>query len=184
MLMFAGEISVCRVPMKLAGCTQFGLLVLCLAGCGGDNHPSADAERPSTQAVNATLKNKYATAKNFETQIKKRGGRIKLSLDLSYTKLTDEDLAQIEFPRYLTELNLTGCPISDEGLGPLTQSDNLLQLDLSHTLVTEGCLETLEKIPSLQAVHLHGTAIKPDAQRKMMRVFRLRNGTKRSQRPE
>ena len=182
--MFAGEISVCRVHIKLAGCTQIGMLVLCLAGCGGDNHPSADAERPSTQAVNATLKNKYATAKNFETQIKKRGGRIKLSLDLSYTKLTDEDLAQIEFPRYLTELNLTGCPISDEGLGPLTQSENLLQLDLSHTLVTEGCLETLEKIPSLQAVHLHGTAITPDAQRKMMRVFRLRNATERSQRRE
>ena len=184
MLMFAEEISVYRVLVRLAGCTQLGLLILSLAGCGGESHPSADAERPSMQAVNATLKNKYATAKNFESQIEKRGGRIKLSLDLSYTKLTDEDLAQIEFPRYLTELNLTGCPISDEGLGPLTQSENLLQLDLSHTLVTEGCLETLEKIPSLQAVHLHGTAITPDAQRKMMRVFRLRNATERSQRPE
>ena len=173
MLMFAEEISVYRVLVRLAGCTQLGLLILSFAGCKSESHPSADAERPSTQAVNAALKNKYATAKNFESQIEKRGGRIKLSLDLSYTKLTDEDLAQIEFPRYL-----------DEGLGPLTQSENLLQLDLSHTLVTEGCLETLKKIPSLQAVHLHGTAITPDAQRKMMRVFRLRNAAKRSQRPE
>ena len=179
MPMLDGQISECRILVKLAGCTQLGLLILSVAGCGGDSHPSANAERPSTQTVNATLQNKYATAKNFESQIEKTGGRIQLVLDLSYTKLTNEDLAQIEFPSYLTELNLTGCPITDEGLKPLTQSQNLLQLDLSHTLVTEDCLETLEKIPNLKAVHLHGTVITPDAQRKMMRVFRQRASKER-----
>jgi len=172
--MFDGQISECRVLVKLAGCTQLGLLILSVAGCGDDSHPSANAERPSTQAVNSTLQNKYATAKNFESQIEKTGGRIQLVLDLSYTKLTDEDLAEIEFPLHLTELDLTGCPITDEGLVHLEACKNLQQLNLSHTLVTEDCLETLKRMPNLQAVHLHGTVITPDAQREMIRIFRQR----------
>ena len=173
--MFDGQLFRSWTRIKQAGCTPIFLLTIFLSSCSKEkSHPSANAERPPTQTVNAVLQKKYVTAKKFESQIKKTGGRIQLVLDLSYTKLTDEDLAEIEFPPYLTELNLTGCPISDEGLEPLTQSENLLQLDLSHTLVTEDCLETLKRMPNLHAVYFHGTAITPDAQREMIRFFRQR----------
>ena len=152
------------------------MVTLLLAGCGGtEQHPSTNAERPSTQVVNAALQNKYVTKEGFASQIAQTGGRIQLSVDLSYTKLTDEDLAQIVFPQYMTTLDLTGCPISNAGLAHLIQSENLRELDLSHTMVTEECLNTLERMPVLEAVHLHGTAISPDVQRKIVRIFRQRS---------
>ncbi len=161
--------------IKQAGGTPIFLLTIFLSSCSKENsHPSANAERPPTQTVNAVLQKKYVTANKFEDQIEKTGGRIQLVLDLSYTKLTDEDLAEIEFPLHLTELDLTGCPITDEGLVHLAACRNLQQLNLSHTLVTGDCLATLERMPKLNAVHFHGTAITPDVQRKMIRVFRQR----------
>ena len=173
------QLSRPQVTLKslfVAGCLVAGCVTPCfLAGCGGgEEHPSATAERPPLQSVNEALRKKYVSAEDLLSQIEDADSRVQLTLDLSYTKLTDEDLAEITFPPYLTELDLTGCPITDEGLVHLAACKNLQQLNLSHTLVTGDCLAILERMPKLNAVHFHGTAITPDVQRKMIRVFRQR----------
>ncbi|MCH2119466.1 MAG: hypothetical protein MK161_17425, partial [Pirellulales bacterium] len=102
--------------LLVAGCVTPCLL----AGCGGGSeHPSAAAERPPLESVNEALQKKYVSAEDLLSQIEDAESRMQLALDLSYTKLTDEDLAKITFPPYLTELNLAGCPITDEGLAHL-----------------------------------------------------------------
>lgn len=162
--------------LLVAGCVAAGCVVPCLlAGCGGgDAHPSATAERPPLESVNESLRKKYVTADELLSQIEDAESRMQLTLDLSYTKLTDEDLAQIKFPPYLTELNLAGCPITDEGLVHLEACKSLQKLNLSETKVTGKCVEPLEAISSLRSVDLNGTDIEPDTQRKLIKIFRQR----------
>ena len=160
----------------VAGWLVAGCIIPCfLAGCGGgDAHPSATAERPPLESVNESLRKKYVTADELLSQIEDAESRMQLTLDLSYTKLTDEDLAQIKFPPYLTELNLAGCPITDEGLVHLEACKNLQKLNLAWTKVTGDCVEPLEAISSLRSVDLNGTDIEPDTQRKLIKIFRQR----------
>ena len=162
--------------LLVAGCLAAGCVVPCfLAGCGGsDAHPSATAERPPLESVNESLRKKYVTADELLSQIEDAESRMQLSLDLSYTKLTDEDLAEITFPPYLTKLDLTGCPVTDEGLGHLEACKSLQKLNLSETKVTGKCVEPLEAISSLRSVDLNGTDIEPDTQRKLIKIFRQR----------
>ena len=162
--------------LLVAGCLVAGCVAPCfLAGCGGgDAHPSATAERPPLESFKETLRKKYVTADELLSQIEDADSRVQLTLDLSYTKLTDEDLAQITFPPYLTELNLAGCPITDEGLVHLEACKNLQKLNLAWTKVTGKCVEPLEAISSLRSVDLNGTDIEPDTQRKLIKIFRQR----------
>ncbi len=160
----------------VAGCLVAGCVTPCfLAGCGGgEEHPSATAERPPLQSVNEALRKKYVSAEDLLSQIEDADSRVQLTLDLSYTKLTDEDLAEITFPPYLTELDLTGCPITDEGLVHLAACKNLQHINLAWTKVTGKCVEPLEAISSLRSVDLNGTEIEPDTQRQLMKIFRQR----------
>ena len=172
--------------LLVAGCIVSGCVAPCLlAGCGGgDTHPSATAERPPLESVNEALRKKYVTADELLSQIEDADSRMQLTLDLSYTKLTDEDLAEIEFPSYLTKLNLTGCPITDEGLVHLAACKSLRSLNLSETEVTGMCVEPLEAIPSLRSVDLNGTDIEPDTQRKLIKIFRQRPPEERKRGPK
>jgi hypothetical protein len=161
-LLVAGCLVACCIPCLLAGCG------------GGEEHPSAAAERPPLESFKETLRKRYVTADELLSQIEDADSRMQLTLDLSYTKLTDEDLAQIAFPPYLTELNLAGCPITDEGLVHLEACKNLQKLNLAWTKVTGDCVEPLEAISSLRSVDLNGTDIGPDTQRKVIKIFRQR----------
>jgi hypothetical protein len=172
--------------LLVAGCVAAGCVVPCLlAGCGGgDAHPSATAERPPLESVNESLRKKYVTADELLSQIEDAESRMQLTLDLSYTKLTDEDLAEIKFPPYLTKLNLAGCPITDEGLAHLEVCKNLLNLNLSWTKVTGDCVEPLQAIPNLRSVDLNGTDIEPDTQRQLTRIFRQRVSKEKKRGPK
>ena len=175
-------ISLLRYKRRIQSSTRSGSLfiavcvVLCgLTGCGGgDTHPSASAERPPLESVNEALQKKYVTADELLSQIEDADSRVQLTLDLSYTKLTDEDLAKITFPPYLTELSLAGCPITDEGLVHLEACKKLQKLNLAWTKVTGDCVEPLEAISSLRSINLNGTDIESDTQRKLMKIFRQR----------
>ena len=151
------------------------LLLLAVAGCGADADPlNARAGRPSPEQVNRILRERYAASGNFGEQIEKVGGRIRIALDFSYTKLSDDDLAKVELPEYLTELDLTATAITDEGVAHLLAADHLEKIDLSQTFVTAACLETLRKLPRLQSANLNGTDIPQEQQLEMVRFFRSR----------
>jgi Leucine-rich repeat (LRR) protein len=161
-------------PADLSLC----ILILCffLPGCGGDASEdlSNRAGRPSPEQVNQILRERYAAGENFDTQIKTIGGRIQISLDLSYTQLNDNDFAKLELPEYLSELNLAGTAITAAGLAHLEDAQNLEKIDLSHTTVTDDCLKTLQSLPRLQAANLNYTKVSPEQQLEMVRFFRSR----------
>eukprot|EP00808_Paulinella_micropora_P009456 g6158.t1 len=75
-------------------------------------------------------------------------------LDVSYTLVNDEGLAQLIGLRLL-RLNLTGCPITGSGLAHLANLP-LEELNLSHTAVTDASLAPLHSLP-LRRIILKGT---------------------------
>ena len=144
---------------------------------------NARAGRPSPEQVNRILRERYVASGNFGEQIEKVGGRIRIALDFSYTKLSDDDLAKVELPEYLTELDLTATAITDAGVAHLLAADHLEKIDLSQTFVTAACLETLRKLPRLQSANLNGTDIPQEQQLEMVRFFRLRPPSVESHNP-
>ena len=156
-----------------------GLLcfVLIYSGCSG----GADSEEKASQGsevevdkVNQVLAQKYAYSENLNEQIDKIGGRIQIKIDLSWTKLTDNDLAALNFPKRLTELNLSGTAITDAGIVHLKSAEHLHDLSLMNTKVTEACFEDLKAMPKLQMVNLHATKIPIKKQRELLKHFRSR----------
>ncbi|MDP7267974.1 MAG: hypothetical protein QF408_07350 [Pirellulales bacterium] len=159
---------------RLYRCLSISLL-LAVAGCGDDTESlNARAGRPSPAQVNRILQERYVASENFGEQIEKVGGRIRISLDFSYTQLSDDDLSKVELPEYLTELDLTATAITDAGVAHLLEAKNLEKIDLSRTFVTSACLETLRQLPRLQSANLNGTDISPEEQLEMVRFFRSR----------
>lgn len=145
-----------------------------VVGCGsGDSPLNQRAGRPSAEQVNEILASRYAESENFDQQVSAVGGRIRLILDFSYTKLNDEDLEKIKLPEYLTDLNLAGTEITDAGIEYLlNNADHLQELDLSHTKITNACIDRLRGLPELRVVRLHDTGISGDQQREMIRFLR------------
>ncbi len=160
------------------------LLLAAVVGCGDDTELlNARAGRPSPEHVNRILQERYVASENFSEQIEKVGGRIRITLDFSYTQLSDDDLSKVELPEYLTELDLTATAITDAGVVHLLEAKNLENIDLSRTFVTSECLETLQKLPRLQSANLNGTDISPDEQLEMVRFFRSRRPPIQSHNP-
>ncbi len=158
--------------------SQAALLVIAasmLVSCSETEEPlNARAGRIPPEALNEILQNRYAATSDIQQQLAKAGGRLKLSIDLSYSKITDEDLKLLKLPAYLTHLNLEATAITDEGVSHLLGSENLEILDLGRTEITENCLETLRKLPGLKQVDLNGTGIPSSAQLEMVRFLRTR----------
>jgi len=168
---------------RLYRCLSISLLVA-VAGCGNDTESlNARAGRPSPEQVNRILKERYAASENFGEQVEKVGGRIRITLDFSYTQLSDDALAKVELPEYLTELDLTATAITDAGVAHLLEADNLEKIDLSRTFITAACLETLRKLPRLQSANLNGTDISPEEQLEMVRFLRSRPPSATSHNP-
>ena len=155
-----------------------------LISCSENEKPlNARAGRIPPEQLNQILRDRYATSQDIGQQLEKAGGRLQLSIDLSYCKLTDADLKRIDLPDYLTHLNLEATAISDAGVSHLLGAIHLEQLDLGRTEVTEECLETLRKLPALKQVDLNGTAVSPAEQLEMVRFLRSRHSSKDKRSP-
>ena len=155
-----------------------------LISCSGNEKPlNARAGRIPPEQLNQLLRDRYAASQDIGQQLEKAGGRLQLSIDLSYCKFTDDDLKLIDLPDYLTHLNLEATAISDTGVSHLLGAKHLEQLDLGRTEVTEECLETLRKLPALKQVDLNGTAVSPAEQLEMVRFLRSRHSSKDKRSP-
>ena len=151
------------------------LVAVSAIGCSGESDSlSARAGRPSPEQVNKIHSERYKASENFNTQIETIGGRIEITLDLSYTGLTDNDLKKLDLPEHLTSLDLAGTAVTDSGLPFLNRCKNLQILNLDHTQVSDECLENIKQLPAVYRVNLNGTRVSPDAQLEMIRFLRDR----------
>ena len=68
--------------------------------------------------------------------------------------MTDDDLASIDFPAGLRELDLSDTAITDRGVEELSRIENLEFVNLKNTQVTDACFEVLKQFPNLRSANV------------------------------
>ena len=76
------------------------------------------------------------------------------TLDLSYTRITDEGLKQIKGLKSLKRLALHGTKVTDAGLKEIAELENLEVLFLAETTVGDAGLKHLAGLKSLESLEL------------------------------
>jgi hypothetical protein len=82
-------------------------------------------------------------------------------LDLSWSGITDSDLAQLGRLHGLEYINLSHTRVSDDGLLHLQQMTSVREIDLSSTAISDRGLLYLSRLPRLQTAYFSGTNITP-----------------------
>lgn len=83
-------------------------------------------------------------------------------LDLSRTQITDASIPVVASMRYLEDLNLHACRITDQGLQQLRGLGRLKKLNLTQTAVTDASISILRDLESLETVHLFQSQLSPE----------------------
>jgi len=92
-----------------------------------------------------------------------------ISLDLSGTDLSDDDLALLERFPHLTSMDASRTALNGTGLGALSDLAFLTRLNLYGTQVDDAALDILTDFPALEAVYLWETNVSDEG------VARLRD---------
>jgi len=155
---------------------RIGMVLLpWLMGCGGSpsHQQSAIHHPPSTiaSAGDSSALLGGGPIEAFGQRIVQLKGRLELRVDLAGTAVTDSDLEQFDFPAGVTEIDLGRTAVTDRGVAALVQLPNLEVLGLQGTTVSEGCLESLRKMPALCEVHLSSTQVTPQRQLALLPVL-------------
>jgi hypothetical protein len=83
-------------------------------------------------------------------------GRLQ-KIDLSFTPITDDDLAKLTAAQSIEELELSGTKITDEGAKHLKKFPKLQNLKLYFTSISDACIDDLAAIPSLKYAGVNTT---------------------------
>lgn len=141
----------------------------CVAGCSskGTNSPVVAVESRAAPTATVALASLPLDGGRTEALVKGVAalhGQVETRVDLSFTAVTDDDLARLEFPETVREINLSSTKITDRGIEHLMRIPYLESLVLMDTQVTAGVVEILKRMPSLCEVRLDNTNVPIPAQ--------------------
>ncbi|MGD9681743.1 MAG: protein kinase [Candidatus Obscuribacterales bacterium] len=89
-------------------------------------------------------------------------------------KLDDDDLLLLSQLVNLTTLSLRGqSKVTDAGVAHLSALKNLVEIDLSHTNVTDRCLASMDKLPRLTTLTIESC---PGVSKEALRALKARKG--------
>ena len=92
--------------------------------------------------------------------LKADGGLVRVDFLTGVSTCTDEKLAVLlPIKENIAQLDLGRTKITDAGLKTVAQLPRLAQLDLRQTSVTDAGLEALTKLKNLQSLNLYGTQV-------------------------
>ncbi|MBX7209931.1 MAG: hypothetical protein K1X78_16560 [Verrucomicrobiaceae bacterium] len=93
-------------------------------------------------------------------QLKPDGGLVRADFLTGVSVCTDEKLAVLlPIKENIAQLDLGRTKITDAGIKTIAQLPRLVQLDLRQTAVTDAGLEPLTKLKNLQSLNLYGTQV-------------------------
>jgi len=158
--------------------------VVAVVGCGkSESKPRENAaannptpsHQPSANIAGATTAGsaiQISPPEQAEKIARQFGGRMEMLptgrsewlLDLSRSKITDADLATLELPAEVVDINLSHTEITDKGLESLiSRASHVGRLDLMGTKITDQGLLHLRSMPNLWSVSVEGTTISVEA---------------------
>lgn len=160
---------------QIVRCVPAAILVLTtIMGCGSrvpSGTAAADVAPPVDAALLTSLPVDGVNPESFASQVAALRGRVETRVNLSFSTVTDDDLARLQFPATVREIDLSGTRITDRGVESLLRADRLESLVLMDTQVTAGVVEILKRMPSLCDVRLDNTNVPLTAQLEMVRYF-------------
>ena len=122
--------------------------------------PAAGSERPENEERPAIVE------KTIRMQLKKPKGKLTkadlekvVSLNLNFTKITDEGLKELPKLKQLTYLRLFSTQITDASLKELAKRQQLTAIDLGSTQITDTGLKELAKLEQLASLNLNNTKV-------------------------
>lgn len=96
-------------------------------------------------------------------------------IDTAGAKLDEHFWQSLSKFEQLEQLALTGSPVTDENLPQLTSLHTLRSLDLSYTRVTPAGLRVLSRMEDLQTLSLNGVPLDEAAVEPLCQLTRLRS---------
>ena len=144
--------------MKIRFCCLL-LAVLGLGGCGGTSDTQKAAVVGWTVGEGGIVHIEGQTLEVKKLDDLPKGGFEVAKIDLTETKITDDDLENLAVLPELASLTLHGTEVSNNGLNHLTALKSLKELDLSNTNINDDGLKILAEIKTLEKLHLHATAV-------------------------
>lgn len=133
----------------------------------------AEAEaREEIAATLETLREEFPTGLNFESRASSNLVFTAVSMRKNFD---DEALAKLEpVAPALVSVDLSGTGITDEGLQALAGAENLRQLRLSETAITDAAFDTLGGLVSLESLNLYGTGVTAEGVLRLVDLPNLR----------
>jgi hypothetical protein len=159
------------------------LCAVALSGCGDGASTEPVSSRPKKVGQSASVAEAFdgvqaTKVDDFSDAVQRAGGQLKITMDLSGTELTDEDLAAIVLPKSVTSLDLSNTKITDAGLAHLKKWPQLTLLNLSDNGHTDAAVEHLLAMPNLTHVTFHQPKFSPAKGEELMKVLRARRQQK------
>ncbi|MCE9552456.1 MAG: hypothetical protein K8T91_03640 [Planctomycetes bacterium] len=127
------------------------------AGAGSGNAPTVVANNPPPAIALDPRSVEKMT--DYEKKIIALGGRPRLHLDFSGSKLTDDDLANLEALAMVTSMDLSYTNITDKGIEHLKKYPQLEKLTIVSAPITDASIEHFRAMKNLWVVDLDGTKV-------------------------
>lgn len=165
-------------------CWRFAALIslTCLVGCGSQKTSPGDAivaaAPPNTPVMLSALPADGGRTEALVAGIAALKGQVETRVNLSFTAVTDDDLAHLEFPETVREIDLSSTRITDRGVEQLLRVRYLETLVLMDTPVTERVVEILKRMPSLCEVRLDNTQVPVSMQIDLIRFLNPRTSAR------
>ena len=167
------------------------LSAVLLTGCGGETggtgeSPDTESGASPTYEFNGETVGVAEAFEGIETDgfdryshaVERAGGQLTVTMKLSKTDLTDDDLAALVLPQSVTSLDLSNTKITDAGLAHLKKWPQLTKLNLSDNGHTDAAVPHLLAMPNLEHVLFHQPKISPAKGAELMDALRDRRQLK------
>jgi len=137
--------------------------------------PPPQPNRPEIEGLSkAELRTLAEGADRYCEALTQLGCRPSITVNLSYTEVTDADLAKLAFPSATQCINLSETAVGDDAIAGLTTLSGLRTLLLSSTAVTDRSVSHLQQLQQLILVDLMNTQVSSDGQAAIMALVEVR----------
>ena len=149
----------------IARAVACSLLGVACSGCNGSGASvgasvSGQAGSPPARLTPDAL----SKLDEYGKKIVQLGGRPELHLDLSFTAISDSDLASLEVMPIVTSIDLSHTKITDVGIAHLKNYPQLEKLTLSGVPLTDASLNHIKQMPKIYYVYFTNSNVSREAQ--------------------
>jgi hypothetical protein len=138
-------------------------------------HPPPQPDRPEIESLSqAQLRTLAEGADRYCEALAQLGCRASITVNLSYTDVTDADVAKLAFPAATESINLSETSVGDDAIAGLTSLSRLRTLLVSSTAVTDRSISYLQQLPQLVLVDLMNTQVSSEGQTALMALLETR----------